>query len=96
LIPECKLEETIRDLERRVAALEDPLRERNAPVRVAPDKMNWRKLEKGMSEGQVEQLLGSPSKVDVYGSFSVWYFGYPSGGQVKFDPARKVAGWSEP
>ena len=92
-----KLEDTIRVLESRVASLEDQLREKHAPAPVASDKVNWRKLRKGMSEGDVEQLLGSPSKVDVYGSYSIWYYDYPSGGHVKFDANRHtVDGWAEP
>ena len=91
-----KLEDTIRVLERRVAALEDQLHEQ-APAGVASGKVNWRKLQKGMSESDVEQLLGSPSKVDVYGSFTLWHYGYPLGGQVQFDPnTRGVTSWHEP
>lgn len=92
-----KLEETIRVLERRVADLEEQLRERSAPAPVASDKVNWRKLQKGMSEGDVEKLLGSPSKVDAFGSFTIWHYGYPSGGRVQFDGrSRTVEGWHEP
>lgn len=91
-----KLEETIRVLERRVASLEDQLREQNASVPVAAGNVNWRKLHQGMSERDVEQLLGSPSKVDAFGSFTVWHYGYPSGGQVQFNAKHTVEGWHEP
>jgi hypothetical protein len=92
-----KLEETIRVLERRVASLEGQLQGRKAPLGVPSGKANWRQLQKGMSEGDVEQLLGSPSKVDVYGSFTVWHYGYPSGGAVHFDgDTRTVESWHEP
>ena len=91
-----KIEGTIQVLERRVAALEDKLNEQ-APARVSSAKVNWRKLQKGMSESDVEQLLGSPSKVDVLGPVTLWYYGYPLGGQVKFEGrTRAVTGWSEP
>jgi hypothetical protein len=90
-----KLEETVRVLERRVADLEAQLRERSTPAPVASDKVNWRKLQKGQSEADVERLLCSPSKVDAYGSFTVWHYG--SGGQVEFDGRnRTVTGWHEP
>lgn len=92
-----KLEETVRLLERRVATLEDHLRQRNAALSVLSDKANWRKLQKGLSETDVEKLLGSPSKVDAFGSFTIWHYGYPSGGQVQFDgTSRTVRGWHEP
>ena len=92
-----KLEEAIRVLERRVASLENQLRERNASAPVASGQRNWRKLKKGMSEGDVEQLLGSPSKIDMLGPISIWYYDYPLGGDVKFDSDKHtVTAWSEP
>lgn len=92
-----KLEEAVRLLERRVATLEDQLRQRNAAISVPPDKVNWRKLQHGLSEAEVERLLGSPTKVDAFGSFTIWHYGHPSGGQVKFDGgSRTVTGWHEP
>jgi len=89
-----KLEDTIRVLERRVSSLEDQLREKHVPARVASDKLNWRKLEKGMSEAEVEQLLGSPTKVDMYGVYFVWSY---DRGEVRFDGSTStVTGWHEP
>lgn len=93
-----KLEEVVRLLERRVATLEDQLRQRkNAAPSIPPDKVGWRKLQKGLSEVEVEGLLGSPTKVDAFGSFTIWHYGFPSGGQVQFDGrSRTVSGWQEP
>lgn len=88
-----KLEETIRVLERRVASLEDQLREKNASAPVTAGKLNWRKLRQGMSEGDVEQLLGSPSRVDAFGIFTVWHYG---GGQVQFNAEHTLEQWHEP
>jgi hypothetical protein len=89
------LEETIQLLERRVASLEDQLRERSAPTSVAPGKEDWRKLRNGMPADEVESLLGSPSKVDSSKYTFMWY--YESGGRVRFDTeSRKVEGWTEP
>lgn len=89
-----KLEAAVKALEQRVASLESQLRERSAPASVVPSKANWRKLEKGMSANEVEQLLGSPSRVDTFSSFSKW--NYASGGDVTFNDRGKVIGWSEP
>ncbi len=92
-----KLEETIRVLERRVADLEEQLRERSAPAPVASDKVKWRKLKKGMTEGDVEKLLGSPLKVDAYGPFTIWHYSDRSGGEVEFDGrSNTVKVWHEP
>lgn len=93
-----KLEEKVRLLEQRVAALEGQSRGGAATSSVAPDKVNWRKLRNGMSEADVEQLLGSPSKVESNIVFTTWYYGhYPTGGQVQFDTtSQTVEGWHEP
>ena len=92
------LEETVRVLETRIASLEQQLRERSAAVPVASDQANWRRLRKGMSESEVEQLLGSPTKVNVSRVFTVWYYaGDRSRGEVRFDgETRTVDSWYEP
>ena len=90
-----KLEETVRVLERRVASLEDQLRERNSSTTVAPDKANWRKLQKGMSAKDVEKLLGSPGRVEAYSTWTTWY--YPDAAWVRFcASSRKVSAWRQP
>lgn len=92
-----KLEETIQILERRVDYLENKSREPSVKSEVAPDKVNWRKLQKGMSEDDVKALLGSPTKINMYSSFAVWYYGIPSGGIVEFDSnTRTLKSWQEP
>ena len=91
-----KLEHTIRALERRIEALEEQLRQRSSRTPVASDKMNWRKLQRGMSEGEVEKLLGSPARVDAMGAFTFWHYG-DHGGRVTFEGgSRTVYAWSEP
>lgn len=92
-----RLEEAIRLLESRVANLEAALREREDIPSVSADKLAWRKLQKGMSEGDVEKLLGSPTKINVSVGMTWWYYGYPSGGHIIFDGrGRTVISWNEP
>ena len=92
-----KLEETVRILERRVATLEDQLRQRTAAPSIPPDKVNWRRLQKGMSETEVVRLLGSPAKVDAYGTFTIWHYGDSDYAEVQFDAkTRTVTEWHEP
>jgi hypothetical protein len=89
-----KLEKTVRILERRLATLEGQLRQRNAALSIPADKFHWRRLQKGLSEADVERLLGSPTKVDAFGSFTVWHY---DDGQVHFDAeSRTVNEWHEP
>lgn len=91
-----KLEQTIIALERRVEALEGQLRQRSAPPPIALDKLNWRKLQRGMTEGEVEKLLGSPARVDAMTAFTLWHYG-DRRGQVTFEArSRTVHAWSEP
>jgi hypothetical protein len=69
-----RLEQSIRDLERRVASLEAQLGERPSASQVAPAKANWRKLKNGMTESDVERLLGSPERVDANPVFITWWY----------------------
>jgi hypothetical protein len=93
----ARLEETVRVLEERVGALEAKLQSRITPARAPSSKANWRQLQKGMAQGEVEQLLGEPTKIEVYQSFTVWHYGSPGGGTVQFDgDTRTVESWHEP
>ena len=92
-----KLEETVRILERRVTTLEDQLRQRNAAPSIPPDKANWRRLQKGLSEVDVERLLGSPTKVSSNIAYTRWEYGDSGEAYVHFDSqSRTVEGWQEP
>jgi hypothetical protein len=92
-----RLEETVRTLERRVDTLEDQLRQRNAAPSIPPDKVNWRRIKRGLSEADVETLLGSPTRVETLGPFTIWHYGDGDGGEVQFDGERRtVNGWTEP
>lgn len=80
------LERTDRNLQQRVAALEarlSPADEGARTTSIKPgnsnDIQNWRQLRMGMSEHDVERLLGSPEKIIVYGEYSFnWFYNYPS------------------
>lgn len=97
------LEHTILELQQRVSVLEAQIQQ---PASVSQkvnhtgnstDVKNWRQLRSGMSEQAVEDLLGTPGKVNVYESFIKWYYNYPRGGNITFDPhSRTVTAWSEP
>lgn len=91
-----KLEEAVRTLERRVAILEDQLPQRGAAPSIPPDRVIWRRLKKGMSEADVERLLGSPTKVEA-GPITTWHYGDGDerGASVEFYDGG-VNGWSEP
>lgn len=88
-----KLEETVRVLEGRIATLEGQIQANSPPTSAPSGLAKWRKLKDGMSEGDVEKLLGSPDKIDNYGSFSIWRYGR---GRVQFDSRHALDSWHEP
>ena len=101
-----ELEETVRALVRRVSQLEDQLSQRSpavdrtlaaagATTPGASSKANWRRLQRGMSQGDVEKILGSPDRVNqMGGAMTVWYYGP---GDVTFEGRTgTVSSWSEP
>lgn len=91
-----KIEQTIRVLERRIEAQEEQQRQRNALPTVAADKVNWRKLQQGMPMSEVENLLGSPERIDASSVFTHWHYG-GGRGRVTFDgKSRIVSAWNEP
>ena len=99
----AEVERIAEQLQQRVAALEALLAQTpppKAPIGSpgnAQDIRNWRQLRKKMTESDVERLLGSPTKVDNFGTFIVWAYDPPTGGSVQFDAdSGKVEGWHEP
>ena len=98
------LERTVQNLQQRLAALEarlHPADEGERTTSIKPgnshDKQNWGQLRTGMSEHEVERLLGSPEKIVVYSEYSFnWFYNYPRC-VVRFNAqSRKVNGWQEP
>jgi hypothetical protein len=59
------------------------------------NKMNWRRLEMGMSQTQVRSILGEPTKV-IKGVKTLWYYPNIYGGFVTFDQSGNIVGWNEP
>jgi hypothetical protein len=59
------------------------------------NKKNWRKLSKGMHEGEVKSMLGEPSKV-IQGVKTLWYYPNIYCGYVTFDEKGRLIGWNEP
>jgi hypothetical protein len=99
--------ERIADLEREVKALRARVEalERTSNTAATPaassikpgnskDIRNWRQLRQGMTEAEVERLLGAPGRVMESRALLMWEVGM---GSVHFDPkTRRVEAWSEP
>ena len=97
------LERVVEKMEQRLDALEGQdhaspsITKPGGPAGNSNDVRNWRQLQIGMSEQGVEAVLGVPGKVTVNEYFIRWYYNYPGGGSVTFDPrSRSVNAWSEP
>ncbi len=57
----------------------------------------WRKLNKNMSQAQVQAILGPPTTIDSGRVITTWHYGYPTGGQVAFFTETNIVyGWWEP
>lgn len=92
-----RLEESIRLLERRIASLEEQVRQRNVTATLAPEKAAWRRLERGMSQADVEKILGSPARVNASVAFTIWTYGESTLAHVTFDSGKgTVVAWREP
>ncbi|MBN2060497.1 MAG: outer membrane protein assembly factor BamE [Deltaproteobacteria bacterium] len=96
------LERKISELEERIQCLETLLNEYQLEDRAQMSKVfewenkkNWRKLELGMSESQVEDILGEPVKM-IKGVRTLWYYPDKYCGYVSFDKDGRLSGWNEP
>jgi len=99
------LEGRVAKLEQRVDKLERYILEQTISAKpgtsVRKGLEAWRRLKKGMTEGQVRSILGEPQRV-VAGLMTRWH--YSGGGSVQFirgdifgeTPIEEVYGWSEP
>jgi hypothetical protein len=95
------LERRVAELERRVSALEQQGRsgsEATSPASAGNGYRNienWRQLKTGMTERQVEALLGRPERIDG-GNVSFWHYSQSGGnGRVTFMDGSLYS-WSEP
>jgi hypothetical protein len=103
------LEKRVKALESKVSELEAKMRQLESMNKPSPelpqaqlksykegwkDIQNWRYgLKKGMTKEEVRDLLGEPSKVDVYSFYENWY--YPKG-KVEFSEKGFITSWNEP
>ena len=97
-----QLRQKISELEAKIEQLEGLLNECIASRKKGAadeygwqNKMNWRKLEMGMSQMQVRSILGELTKV-IKGVKTLWYYPNIYGGFVSFDRSGNIVGWNEP
>jgi len=89
-----KLESRIKHLEKLVNTSPDSgVREKNEQG--WENRMNWRRLEIGMSEAQVWKVLGEPIKT-IKGVKTLWYYPNIYCGYVSFGKDGLLVGWNEP
>ncbi len=96
------LRQKIAELESRIEYLEALLKVYRGPDGVKDDPeygwqntKNWRKLKRGMTEEQVQFILGEPIK-SIQGVRTLWYYPSIYRGYVSFDDKGQVIGWMEP
>jgi hypothetical protein len=59
------------------------------------NKKNWRKLAIGMTQTQVNEILGEPIKI-IQGKKILWYYPNIYGGIVTFNDKGYLVNWNEP
>ncbi len=91
----AELETRIKDLETQLEGCVGYLEKKNVDPGAWRNKKNWRKLEIGMLQVDVESLLGGPVKV-IQGIRTLWYYPNMYCGYVSFDESGRLTGWSEP
>jgi hypothetical protein len=97
-----KLRQKVAELEKRIKEMEAVLvkyqeQEKYQEEAAYPwqNRMNWRKLQTGMSAEQVRNLLGEPIKA-IEGVKTLWYYPDIYRGYVSFDDKGLLTGWHEP
>ncbi len=100
--PHQELEKKVIELENRVKDLENMLKitRDSSNKKTEKDdgwwnKKTWRKLKEGMSQEEVEKILGEPVKI-IKGHREIWYYPNFYRGYVSFDDNGNLTGWIEP
>jgi len=96
------LKQKVTELENRIKDLESLLKFSRKPVDKKAEnrqgwwnKKSWRSLKEGMSQKQVEEILGEPVKA-IKGIRTIWYYPNFYRGNVSFDEEGNLTGWIEP
>ena len=90
-----ELEAKVKQLEAVIDAYREPQKDPGNPRFGWQNKMNWRRLQRGMADSQVKNILGEPIKV-ISGVKTLWYYPNIYCGYVTFDSQGRLIGWNEP
>ena len=93
-----ELRRKVTELEKRVKELEGLLFEsgsKNPETLGWQNKKNWRRLETGMDQKKVKDILGEPIKI-IQGVKTLWYYPNIYCGYCSFDEKGHLVGWNEP
>ena len=92
------LEQRVSDLENRVTAIEEALSETET-IGISDKRWQeveiWRQLRVGMSEKQVQELLGRPLRVNG-GAMARWYYSEHRFHSYVVFQSGKLFSWTEP
>ena len=90
------LRREVDELKARLSAIEKRLGD---PVTApAPSPSAWSKIDRGMTQAQIKDLLGEPSKAFELDGTRVWYYSTRAGapGSVFFDSAGRASSFQKP
>ena len=90
------LRREVEELRARVSAIEKRLGDPSPATAAEPRA--WSKVSRGMTQAQVKDLLGEPSKAFELDGSRVWYYSYRGGaaGSVFFDSAGRASSYQRP
>lgn len=91
----AELEAKVKQLEAIIEAYREPQKSTGNPPFGWQNKKNWRRLQQGMADSQVKDILGEPVKV-ISGVKTLWYYPNIYCGYVTFDSQGRLTGWNEP
>lgn len=104
------LRNELKDLKLRLLKIESELnkisREKEIPeqekIKLFPFRSlkNWRKLEIGMKQDKVKEILGEPTRITAGKYSTIWWYEWMDKryriGHASFDNAKKLVLWVEP
>jgi hypothetical protein len=95
----ARLRQRVIELEQQIKILEAHLAETREHQIHGPNgwqnRKNWRRLEVGMGQKEVLEILGQPIRV-IGGDHTLWYYPNTYCGYCSFDKDGNLEAWAEP
>lgn len=76
----------------------DPAPTATGPVQRLPNRDGWLQVKEGMTQADINTLVGAPQKIFALNGKTVWYYVYPGvgAGSVFFDANGRASSYQKP